>query len=66
MGVLQLQQQNVAAAAAYTEYSFNVPPGAMQLTLVLRPGGSTGAAAPANIFWYMTSLRSRLCHPTLA
>src|SRR5262245_53967219 len=38
MGVLQLQQQNVAAAA-YTEYSFQVPPGVMQLTLVLRPGG---------------------------
>jgi hypothetical protein len=55
MGVLQLQQQNVAAAAAYTEYSFKVPPNAMQFTMILRPGGSTGSASPANVFWYLAS-----------
>src|SRR5471030_2026282 len=54
MAVSQLQQQNVAAAAAYTEYSFKIPPGAMKPTIVLRPGGSTGSATPANLFWYMT------------
>jgi hypothetical protein len=53
MAVAQLQQQNVAAAAAYTEYSIKVPPGAIQLTLQLRPGGSSGSASAANLFWYM-------------
>lgn len=55
MGILQLQQQNIAAAAAYTEYSLKVPPSVSGLTLVLRPGGSTGNASPANLFWYMAS-----------
>jgi hypothetical protein len=55
MGLSQLQQKNVAAASAYTEYSFAVPPGIMQLTLILRPGGSTGSAAPTNLFWYMVT-----------
>jgi hypothetical protein len=30
MRVLQLQQQNVPATAAYTEYSFKVPPNVFQ------------------------------------
>lgn len=55
MGIQQLQQQNVAAEAAYTEYSVKIPPGIMKPTFVLRPGGSTGSAAPANLFWYMTT-----------
>lgn len=55
MAVSQLQQQNVPAAVAYTEYSVKIPPGAMKPTIVLRPGGSTGSATPANLFWYMTS-----------
>lgn len=55
MGVLQLQQQNVAAVAAYTEYSFKIPPGANAITVVLRQGGSTGSASAANVFWYMAS-----------
>ena len=55
MGVSQLQQQNLPAVAAYTEYSVKIPPGAMKPTLVLRPGGSTGTAAPANLFWYMVT-----------
>ena len=55
MGVSQLQQKNIAAPVAYTEYQIPVPPGAIALTLNLRPGGSTGSAAPANVFWYMTT-----------
>jgi hypothetical protein len=55
MAVAQLQQQNVAAAAAYTEYSLVVPAGVMQLNLQLRLTGSTGSATPANLFWYMAS-----------
>src|SRR5206468_3475533 len=55
MGVSQLQQQNVAAPVAYTEYSVKIPPGAMKPTFILRPGGSTGSAAPANLFWYMVT-----------
>jgi hypothetical protein len=48
MGVLQLQQQNVAAAAAYMEYSVTIPPGVNAPTISIRPSGT-----PANIFWYM-------------
>jgi len=48
MGILQLQQQNIAAAAAYTEYSFNVPPSATELTLSLRSGNTP-------LFWYMAA-----------
>lgn len=55
MGILQLQQQNIPAAAAYTEYSITLPPSVNTPTIVLRPGGSTGSAIPANVFWYMTS-----------
>jgi hypothetical protein len=47
MAVLQILQQNVAAASAYTEYSINIPPGVFDLTIALRPSGT-----PANIFWY--------------
>jgi len=43
----QLIQQNIAAAAAYTEYSIVIPPAVFDLTLALRSAGS-----PANIFWY--------------
>lgn len=55
MAILKLQQQNIAAAAAYTEYSVAIPPRATELTLALRPGGSSGAATPANLFWYTAS-----------
>lgn len=48
MGVSQLQQQNVSAASAYTEYSLAIPPGAIEITLQLRPSGT-----PANLYWYM-------------
>jgi len=47
MAVLQVLQQNVAAAAAYTEYSITIPPAVFDLTIALRPSGT-----PANIFWY--------------
>jgi hypothetical protein len=47
MSYLQILQQNIAAAAAYTEYSITIPPAVFDLTLALRPSGS-----PANIFWY--------------
>lgn len=50
MAILKLQQQNVAAAAAYTEYSVVVPPRVNQVTLALRPGST-----PANIFWYVAT-----------
>jgi hypothetical protein len=45
MAILQLQQQNVVATAAYTEYSFVVPVGVFDLTLAVRGGA-------ANLFWY--------------
>ena len=48
MALLKLQQQNVAAAAAYTEYSLTIPPRINELTLMLRATG-------ANIFWYMAA-----------
>src|SRR5882672_1440516 len=50
MGISQLQQTNVSAPAAYTEYSVAVPPGAIEVTLQLRP-----SAGPAKLFWYMAS-----------
>jgi hypothetical protein len=53
--ISQLQQQNVTAAAAFTEYSVRIPPGAINPTIVLRPGGSSGSATPANVFWYTAS-----------
>lgn len=46
--VSQLQQQNVAAAAAYTQYSVTIPPQAKQVTLSLRSGNQP-------VYWYMTS-----------
>lgn len=48
MGISQIVQSNVSAPAAYTEYSLTVPPGAIEITLQLRPSGT-----PANLFWYM-------------
>src|SRR5215831_15241607 len=48
MGVQQIQQQNISAPVAYTEYSLAIPPGAIEVTLQLRPTGT-----PANLFWYM-------------
>ncbi len=50
MGRLQLQQQNVSAAAAYTEYSVAIPPSSIEVTISIRPTGT-----PANIFWYMVT-----------
>jgi hypothetical protein len=50
MGLQQLQQKNVSAAAIYTEYSVVIPPSVMNLTIALRPSGT-----PANIFWYMAT-----------
>lgn len=52
MGI-KLQQQNIPAVAAYTEYSLVIPIQVFELTLSLRAGGSTGSATPANVFWYM-------------
>lgn len=46
MGILQIQQQNIAAASAYTEYSFKVPPRVNELTIQLRLNDT--------LFWYMT------------
>jgi hypothetical protein len=48
MSMSQLQQQNVPAAAAYTEYSVKIPPQSKQPTFNLRSGNQP-------IFWYMTS-----------
>ena len=48
MAILQLQQQNVSAAAAYTEYSVAIPPAVNEVTLALR--GNVAA-----LFWYMAS-----------
>ena len=45
MSLLQLQQQNVTAAAAYTEYTFAIPPRVNEVTLNLRSGTQP-------IFWY--------------
>ena len=50
MGISQLQQQNVSAAAAYTEYQIAIPPQAKQITIAVRP-----SSTPANFFWYMTT-----------
>lgn len=50
MAISQLQQVNVSAASTYTEYSIVVPPGAMNVTLQLRP-----SATPSKIYWYMAS-----------
>src|SRR6202049_5201883 len=50
MAVNQLLQINTSAPAAYTEYTLAVPPGAMEVTLQLRP-----SANPTNLFWYMAA-----------
>lgn len=59
MSVLQLQQQNVPALAAFTEYSVAIPPGIKQVTLQLHlpdtaylytaPSGSTSPGSSANL-----------------
>jgi hypothetical protein len=36
MSILKLQQQNVAAPTAFTEYSLAIPPGIKEVTLNLR------------------------------
>jgi hypothetical protein len=48
MSMSQLQQQNVPAAAAYTEYSVKVPPQSKQVTFNLRSGNQP-------VYWYMTT-----------
>jgi hypothetical protein len=48
MGVSTLQQKNIAAAAAYTEYSFIIPARAKMVTLNVRSGNQP-------VFWYMAS-----------
>ena len=48
MSMSQLQQQNVPAAAAYTEYSVKVPPQSKQVTFNLRSGNQP-------VYWYMAS-----------
>lgn len=53
MALPALKQKNTAAAAAYTEYQIVVPPGAMDITLALRPN-----ASPANLFWYLATNNS--------
>jgi hypothetical protein len=50
MSINQLLQSNVAAASAYTEYSIAIPPGAIEITLQVRPSGT-----PATLFWYMAT-----------
>lgn len=42
---LQLQQQNVPAAAIYTEYTVTIPAGATEVALALR-------GTVAKLFWY--------------
>jgi hypothetical protein len=46
MGISQLQQQNVPATAAYTEYSVVIPPQVKQPTFSLRSGNQP-------VYWYM-------------
>src|SRR4051812_14579802 len=48
MAVSQILQVNVSAPSIYTEYSIAIPPGAIEITLQLRPSG-----VAANVFWYM-------------
>jgi hypothetical protein len=55
MSIQKLQLQNIAAAVAYTEYALVVPPRVNELTLQLRPGGSSGSATVANLFFYTTT-----------
>ena len=50
MSILKLQLQNIAAAAAYTEYSFTLPPRVSNVSLYLRSVGIN----PANLFYYTT------------
>jgi hypothetical protein len=46
MSISQLKQQNIPAAAAYTEYSVVIPPKAKQPTFNVRSGSQP-------LFWYM-------------
>jgi hypothetical protein len=48
MSISKLQQQNIAMASAYTEYTLVVPPGINELTFALR--GTVG-----KLFWHMTT-----------
>lgn len=48
MSISQLQQQNVAAAAAYTEYSVKIPTQSKQVTFNVRSGSQP-------VFWYTAS-----------
>ena len=55
MSVLLLQQQNIAAASGFTEYSVAIPPRTMNVTLQLRLGDTlywytapSGSAAPGS------------------
>lgn len=48
MSMSQLQQQNISAPAAFTEYSVEIPTQSKQPTLSLRSGNQP-------IFWYMAS-----------
>lgn len=48
MAMSQLNQLNVPAAAAYTEYSAAIPPQAKQVTVNLRSGSQP-------VFWYTAS-----------
>lgn len=49
MSILKIQQQNVAAAAAYTEYTLVVPGARVnELTFALRD-------KTAKLFWYMAT-----------
>lgn len=48
MAISQLQQQNIAAASAFTEYSVKIPPKAKQVTLNVRSGSQP-------VYWYTAS-----------
>lgn len=47
MSILKLQQQNVAAATLYTEYSVVIPPRVNEVTISLRKNDQ--------LFWYMSA-----------
>lgn len=59
MSIFKLQQQNVAAPSAYTEYSVVIPPQIKEVTLQLRvtdtlywyaaPSGSSSPGSAANL-----------------
>src|SRR5262249_33948926 len=59
MAILQIQQQNVSAPSAFTEYSFALPPRVSGLTIQLRasdtlyvytaPSGSSSPGSASNL-----------------